>query len=525
MDELLSLDSFTSIAHTVFELGPAAVCVLFALLAVFERRQQIERLPEGTAAEDIPDAPKPFYVYISISAAALVFAILYFFLVFFFPPVELVRGEISKIDSKIEVDPASDEVYVRNEFVRSNLVKRVRFVSVTANPYIQLDISNRLFRGGTDEAEFGFGEISEDRSDNYTSSFRICIDEEIRDSDSLTLSYDEGNDLFRMADGTEILPFDRTPEADQPSTSDSCGAKPGDEVASALFDLVIPYSYAIDNTIASSFGQLLGDMDSASSSVRRSASDYVAEDLDVFAEAIDRELTRREVSQTQLYGIIRAVNKSPQLVHLSNGAFEALMDATLSGDAAIRREARNALRKNPSVKIGALVARFHNNLMAHRDDSPEAFQRFSRFALVATDYFYNLGISDVTKLHSLRGDNYASHVARRLLNQAETAFDTGWAIAAQLSDPLKMFAAKNLYGKALLLFDEAVIERSSDRFDPDQAILAVDAFRQFVDSLQGHRERYPARWTHHLKQADACLAYFGEHRTLTTRCVDDFISG
>jgi hypothetical protein len=189
-------------------------------------------------------------------------------------------------------------------------------------------------------------------------------------------------------------------------------------------------------------------------------------------------------SYRQKLGFITALGnmKEVKFESLSQGTINAIIEASVDNDAALRGAALRFFGKHPSQELNTRVQQAMVRAKAE-GANPE---RISRLARAQLEILYNLGIREK--------DEYRKPVDMAHFQAAVKYFQDAWGLHTLAVPDDQVYFTKALYGWGIALHDRSMIERSrGEERQPEMINAAQDKFQEFLRAYEHapNKNKYP----------------------------------
>jgi hypothetical protein len=230
-------------------------------------------------------------------------------------------------------------------------------------------------------------------------------------------------------------------------------------------------------------------LDSPDPITRRDARHELAQNESASLSFIDSVLSDPTSTYRLKLGVIVALNLMPAVpleASLSVPSLVFILRSIGSEDSNLRNEARKFLQKkgNPAIE-----KKIRASLESPDPSTKQVFpQQRTDTALADMDLLYNLGISEK--------DLYRTPKDQAHIAVAIDDFAAAWGVRKYATESSRIYFAKALYGWALTLADRSVVDQDSNgRKKPELTAAAQEKFKEFVQAAEtpaGGRS-YPAQ--------------------------------
>ena len=430
-------------SHALFDLGPFALIVFFALVTLPISKSQLEKNKDSQVHQ---------WIYSLNWASVFLLGIVVTWIwitVHIVRPAEI-RGEIRHIPTSFVITndaDVNDDLYTQKKDSSSPLTL-YRWIVISRHPLSDGTIIPIVIAKSRD------------------SSFELHLKVKASFYDNgVIIDYD--NDKFSLLDDSKStdLPLRNLDSSD------------GLRKTASAFSWSSPF-FLIRTVFAQSDlakAPLQGRLDSQDPITRRDARKDLADGGAKSLSFIDAVLSNPSSSYRLKLGSIIALNvmqKMPLEGALSLDSLVFILRSIGSDEENLRNEARRFLQKNATPAI-------EKKIRLSLESSEKPSDRFKRteIALADMDLLYNLGIIE-KDLYKRPQDE--SHVKAAIAN-----FSSAWEARKYASTTAKIFFAKALYGWALALADISFVDRdTTGQKKPEFVAAAREKFSDFLKATQ-----------------------------------------
>ncbi len=440
-------------SQALFDLGPFALIVFFALVTIPISKSQFEKDKNSRLHQGV-------YLVNWIFVFLLGVVVTYIWVSLHIVRQAEIRGEIRHIPKSIIITndaDVNDDLYTQKKD-SSHRLTLYRWILISPHP---------MAEGTTIPIVMSKGEDA---------SFEVSL--QVKKSfynGPVIVDYDEPRNVFSLVDGSAST------ELKMRNLETSDGVKKSSRSYSPSFPFVKTVFAQSDEGNA----PLKERLDSPDPVTRRDARNELATGGGQSLPFIDSVLKTEASSYRLKLGCLIALNLMPPMPleeRLSLDSLVFIVRSIGSTDANLRGEARKFLEEKGSAGI-------EKKLRLALDSPRKPSSRFSdtEIALADMDLLYNLGVKEKDLYKQPQED---SHMAAAI-----SAFSAGWDARKHAANSAQMYFSKALYGWALALADRSAIDKGpSGQKKPELIEAARQKFLEFIAAAQaGGRDRpYPA---------------------------------